>query len=126
MSAQRGHQSKSSPGCSAAIICIVILTGLACGLWYYVGQSGQSTGEEVWTVNGPASRSEGLFADEFLTDPECLDCLIGELPGGTKLKPAWQGCKTSQPYSISYCHVQVLSGTYKGEYGWVNENVVDK
>lgn len=44
MSAEKGRQSKSSPGCSAAIICIVILTGLACGLWQGTSHQQYSSG----------------------------------------------------------------------------------
>ena len=118
--------SQSTLGCSMAIVLCIILFACGCGAWYYVGQQ-ELSGEKIWTIDAPAGWSHGLFTDDCLTDESCPDCVIGDLAASTQLKPAWKGCQTAAwDAGYRFCHVRVLSGDYEGEYGWVNEDFIDK
>lgn len=82
---------------------------------------------EVWTLIAPEGRGHALFTEDCLTDESCPDCLLGELPAGTRMEPAGGGCHvTTWDASYSYCNVLVLDGELAGTYGWVNEKFIQK
>ncbi|HEM61713.1 MAG TPA: hypothetical protein ENO24_05445 [Chloroflexi bacterium] len=85
------------------------------------------SGDDAWTVDAPPGRTHGLFTEGCLTDESCWDCGIADLPAGTKLEPGPRGCQqTEWDPSYVYCHVQVVSGDYEGEWGWVNQKFINK
>lgn len=90
----------------------------------------------IWTLEAPGGLTHALFTEDALIDESCLDCVLGDLPGGTKLSPAEGGCQQASwdtgdpeihpggPYI--YCHVLVLDGDLAGTFGWVNQNFIAK
>jgi len=79
----------------------------------------------IWILEAPEGFTHGLFTKDALMDESCLDCILGDLVGGTKLAPAEEGCQQATwDASYVYCHVEVLDGALAGTYGWVNQKFI--
>jgi hypothetical protein len=89
-----------------------------------------ATAEHLWTSKG----DHGLWPKDCLEDDTSPLCVtIAELTDGTLIRPGPEGCVLAtwaegweDPDSWTYCHVQVASGDFEGEWGWVSEPLIQK